>query len=379
MSSSDPKSALDALHALLRPDEEILDTVRASPAQHDTTVMFRSVLAITNQRVLEVSTPTFTKLGIGKPSASSVSVALGEITGCDFRRGKLYWKNGGNNLVVVQSSNGQYAWATSSTTAGSAFAEKVVWAAEASRNRPIPAPAPAALSDADELLKLAGLRDRGVITDAEFAAKKAQILGLDSAVDHADAEARRPARARPQPRPAALIQVGTHSIGPAHGSLKIRVEPEGRAASAGGSLIMEVTEWSANLAISENSSAELTADPSSIRVLECIGCPKPLRDRDRRKVEGDMAQKVLGTSQISFQSTDVQLADNQLTISGELTIAGTTGHVRTQLAVAADGNVSGRIKISQRNHGIKQFSALMGSLKVRDDVTILIEARVPRS
>lgn len=33
-------------------------------------------------------------------------------------------------------------------------------------------------SDADELAKLASLRDRGILTDEEFQAKKAQILGL---------------------------------------------------------------------------------------------------------------------------------------------------------------------------------------------------------
>jgi hypothetical protein len=36
----------------------------------------------------------------------------------------------------------------------------------------------AGTSDADELGKLADLRDRGVLTDGEFQAKKAQILGL---------------------------------------------------------------------------------------------------------------------------------------------------------------------------------------------------------
>lgn len=33
-------------------------------------------------------------------------------------------------------------------------------------------------SEADELAKLADLRDKGILTDEEFAAKKAQILGL---------------------------------------------------------------------------------------------------------------------------------------------------------------------------------------------------------
>ena len=40
------------------------------------------------------------------------------------------------------------------------------------------APPPAAPSDADELQQLANLHQQGIHTDEEFAAKKAQILGI---------------------------------------------------------------------------------------------------------------------------------------------------------------------------------------------------------
>ena len=45
---------------------------------------------------------------------------------------------------------------------------------------PAPAPAPAADDDSmtDELARLAKLRDQGVLTDDEFAAAKAKLLGL---------------------------------------------------------------------------------------------------------------------------------------------------------------------------------------------------------
>jgi len=45
---------------------------------------------------------------------------------------------------------------------------------------PAPAPAPAADDDSmtDELARLAKLRDQGVLTDEEFAAAKAKLLGL---------------------------------------------------------------------------------------------------------------------------------------------------------------------------------------------------------
>ncbi|WP_201293245.1 DUF4429 domain-containing protein [Arthrobacter zhaoguopingii] len=50
-------------------------------------------------------------------------------------------------------------------------------AAITSRQNPAPATAPAATSVLDQLSQLAGLRDSGVLTAAEFDAKKAELLG----------------------------------------------------------------------------------------------------------------------------------------------------------------------------------------------------------
>lgn len=54
------------------------------------------------------------------------------------------------------------------------------WAAEEPQYAaPAPAPAPADTSDQiAELQQLAQLKDQGILTEAEFAAKKQQILGL---------------------------------------------------------------------------------------------------------------------------------------------------------------------------------------------------------
>ena len=43
---------------------------------------------------------------------------------------------------------------------------------------PAPAPAPAAPDMATQLTELAKLRDQGILTEDEFSAKKAQILGI---------------------------------------------------------------------------------------------------------------------------------------------------------------------------------------------------------
>ncbi len=43
---------------------------------------------------------------------------------------------------------------------------------------PAPAPAPAPQDPVAQLEKLADLKDRGILTDAEFAAQKAKLLGM---------------------------------------------------------------------------------------------------------------------------------------------------------------------------------------------------------
>ena len=51
-------------------------------------------------------------------------------------------------------------------------------AAEPAYQEPAPAPAAAETSEVDELKQIADLHAQGILTDEEFAAKKAQILGI---------------------------------------------------------------------------------------------------------------------------------------------------------------------------------------------------------
>lgn len=113
------------LDSLLRPGERVVETVAASPAYSDKTVFFQSMLAVTDQRVIEVSTPALSKLGIGRPTPSTVSVELRDVASCDFRQGNFLWKNGGKNLVVLQTSHGEVAWATPNARVGGSLADKI--------------------------------------------------------------------------------------------------------------------------------------------------------------------------------------------------------------------------------------------------------------
>lgn len=170
---------------------------------------------------------------------------------------------------------------------------------------------------------------------------------------------------------------GTHQIGPANGSLRIRTGREGAASKAGHDLLIEVTDWSGTVQISDSASVSLSAEPGSLQVLEGTGGVKPLSDKDKGEIKKGTADKVLGSATISFTSSAVQVTDTALEVSGELTVAGRSAPTSATLPVGSDGEVGGEITVRQSDFAIKQYKALMGALKVADEVTVQISARLP--
>lgn len=167
------------------------------------------------------------------------------------------------------------------------------------------------------------------------------------------------------------IPEGTHKIGPSNGSLKVKTGREGAAAKAGHDLVLGVNSWDATIEGGDSPSIKLTADPSSFEVIEGSGGAKALSDKDKADIKKSISGKVLGSSQISFQSSEV----TDSAAKGELSIAGSSSSVSVPLSV--DGaTISGSIQLSQSDFGIKQFKALMGALKVSDQVTVEFEGSV---
>jgi hypothetical protein len=58
-------------------------------------------------------------------------------------------------------------------------------------------------------------------------------------------------------------------------------------------------------------------------------------------------------------------------------MAGSRRPVSAHLNVGADGHVGGTIRLVQSDWGIRPYRGLMGALKVRDELEILIDARLP--
>ena len=175
------------------------------------------------------------------------------------------------------------------------------------------------------------------------------------------------------------LPAGTHRFGPDNASLQVKTYREGVAAKAGHDLVIDVTRWDAMVEVADEpagSTIELNADPGSLEVREGLRGVKPLTERDRAEIRKNIDAKVLGSDPIRFRSSHVRL-DDQLTVEGELSMAGSTRPLSVQLTVQDDGAVSGTIPLTQSDWGIKPYRGLMGALKVRDEVEVLVGAKLP--
>jgi polyisoprenoid-binding protein YceI len=175
------------------------------------------------------------------------------------------------------------------------------------------------------------------------------------------------------------LPTGTHQLGPDSASLQVKTYREGVAAKVGHDLVIEVTRWEATVDIAADpasSTIQLSADSRSLQVREGLRGLKPLTDKDRAEIGKNIDEKILHGQPIGFRSSVVRPADadGRLTAEGELTMAGSTRPVTAQLDVGADGRVTGTIPLTQSAWGIKPYRGLMGALKVRDELEIVIDA-----
>jgi polyisoprenoid-binding protein YceI len=176
------------------------------------------------------------------------------------------------------------------------------------------------------------------------------------------------------------MQPGTYTLGPDNAKLLIHTGRTGGAAKAGHDLLLEVTSWSATVdagAEPNETKLTLTADASSLRVLEGTGGIKPLGAKDKDGIRKTIDDDVLKRTPIEFRSTRVSSgADGRLDVSGELELFGRAAPV--SFALATDGGrLIGTATINQTAWGIKPYTALFGALKVADEVKVEIDGSIP--
>jgi YceI-like protein len=166
---------------------------------------------------------------------------------------------------------------------------------------------------------------------------------------------------------------GSHQLGPDNARLTVHTKRTGAIAKAGHDLTIEVKSWRGELEIGDQSRASLSVDSTSFKVLEGRGGVQKLDDEDKRGIEQTIDEEVLMKQGIKFESTDVKLDGDRLTLSGDLTLMSNTHPLTFELQVGDDGRLSGGAVVKQTDWGMKPYTALFGTLKVADEVEVRLE------
>jgi len=169
-----------------------------------------------------------------------------------------------------------------------------------------------------------------------------------------------------------------YELGPGNGTLSVRTSRTGTVAKAGHDLLIHVTRWSGTLDTGDAPSVALDADATSLKVREGTGGMMALDDGDLANIEQTIDDEVLKRQDISFRSTRAEETAPGLSVTGDLTLRGTTRPVAFDL-VLADGRVRGTAVVKQTEWGMKPYTALFGALKVADEVRVEIDAALDQS
>jgi polyisoprenoid-binding protein YceI len=167
-----------------------------------------------------------------------------------------------------------------------------------------------------------------------------------------------------------------YQLGPDDGTLSVRTGRTGTVAKAGHDLLIHVTSWRGTLDDGDEPSVTLDADSTSLKVREGTGGMMALDDGDLANIEQTIDDDVLKRQDISFRSTRVEATGDGLSVTGDLTLRGTSGPIAFDLELR-DGRVRGTAVVKQTEWGMKPYTALFGALKVADDVRVEIDCSLP--
>ena len=176
-------------------------------------------------------------------------------------------------------------------------------------------------------------------------------------------------------------------IGPENARLLVRTHREGLGARAGHDLVIEATRWAGQVRIDPGepplSHVEVRVDTHGLEVREGHGGARPLTDKDRLDIKSNVEEKVLHADrypELRFTAEKVVVEGHDVHLAGNLTIGGQTrpAGVDVHLEPAADGlHGRGAVQVRQTDFGIKPYSALMGMLRVADQVDVDFDVRLP--
>ena len=176
------------------------------------------------------------------------------------------------------------------------------------------------------------------------------------------------------------LKAGTYSLNGNSGKVSAYTFKSGLLSKLAHDLLIDVTDFTVNIDVPEDGftsgSLGLEIQASSLKVVCAMkdGARQPdtLKEKDIADIEADMAKKVLHPDKYptaNFSSKSIQEKEGGYHISGELSLHGVTKTVDFDIDTSG-GGLKGRFTIIQTDYKIKPFKAMMGTLKIKDEMDI---------
>lgn len=106
---------------------------------------------------------------------------------------------------------------------------------------------------------------------------------------------------------------------------------------------------------------------------------------DTAKIEKNISKDVLNVRkhpEVTFQATTMTAAGDpkRYTVGGNLTINGVTRPISATISLDTTlGQYTTTVQISQPDFGIKPYSAMLGALKIRPEVRVVLSVPAPKA
>ena len=170
------------------------------------------------------------------------------------------------------------------------------------------------------------------------------------------------------------------------GELLLHTGVTGSAARMGHRLTIVMRSWRATVDLDgdEPIAVEVTVDLDSLDVLAGEGGMTPLSGAEKTLVRNNALKSLQAKRfpQAIFRSSSIERGEDSWRLAGTLDLSGQSREQTVVVHVVgddADLRITGEALVRHSDHRIKQFSMLMGAMKVADEVRVTLTATAPQA
>ena len=178
------------------------------------------------------------------------------------------------------------------------------------------------------------------------------------------------------------LQAGIYKLTANSGKLFVYTYKEGFLSAVAHDLLIEVTNFAINLHVPDTGSVsvEVEIQANSLKVICAMKDGQrrneALKEKDKADIEEATSKDALHPAKyptISFRSTSIQGNNDVYHVKGDLTLHGVTRPIEFDAKTTTGKDIKGKVTLLQKDYGIKPYKALLGTLKVKNEVDIAFD------